>query len=32
MEKSNVTPLIPKEKKEQSSLVSSLSPREIVSE
>ena len=34
MEKSNVTPLIPKEKnnKKMSSLVSSLSPREIVSE
>ena len=34
MEKSNVTPLVPKDKntKEESSLVSSLSPREIVSE
>src|SRR6056300_774933 len=32
MENSNVTPLVPKEKKENSSLVSSLSPREIVSE
>jgi ATP-dependent HslUV protease ATP-binding subunit HslU len=32
METSNVTPLVPKEKKEKSSLVSSLSPREIVSE
>ena len=34
MEKSNVTPLIHKEKsnKENDSLVSSLSPREIVSE
>ena len=34
MEKSNVTPLVPKEKKnsESVSLVSSLSPREIVSE
>ena len=32
MESSNVTPLIQKEKKEKSSLVSSLSPREIVSE
>ena len=34
MEKSNVTPLVPKEKntKEENSLVSSLSPREIVSE
>ena len=32
MESSNVTPLVPKEKKEKSSLVSSLSPREIVSE
>ncbi|MBA1339982.1 MAG: ATP-dependent HslUV protease ATP-binding subunit HslU [Pelagibacterales bacterium] len=34
MEKSNVTPLVPKEKnnEENSSLVSSLSPREIVSE
>jgi ATP-dependent HslUV protease ATP-binding subunit HslU len=34
MEKSNVTPLVPKEKssKENESLVSSLSPREIVSE
>ena len=34
MENSNVTPLVPKDKntKEQSSLVSSLSPREIVSE
>ena len=34
MENSNVTPLVPKEKntKEENSLVSSLSPREIVSE
>ena len=34
MENSNVTPLVPKDKKEkeQTSLVSSLSPREIVSE
>ena len=34
MEKSNVTPLVPKDKKldENASLVSSLSPREIVSE
>ena len=34
MEKSNVTPLVPKDKnnKEDDSLVSSLSPREIVSE
>ena len=34
MENSNVTPLIPKDKKssENESLVSSLSPREIVSE
>ena len=34
MENSNVTPLVPKNKsaKEESSLVSSLSPREIVSE
>ena len=32
MESSNVTPLIQKEKKEKNSLVSSLSPREIVSE
>ena len=34
MENSNVTPLVPKDKsaKEESSLVSSLSPREIVSE
>ena len=34
MENSNVTPLVPKDKKEkgQASLVSSLSPREIVSE
>ena len=34
MEKSNVTNLVPKDKniKEESSLVSSLSPREIVSE
>ena len=34
MEKSNVTPLVPKDKKlnENESLVSSLSPREIVSE
>ena len=32
MESSNVTPLVPKEKKEKSALVSSLSPREIVSE
>ena len=34
MEKSNVTPLVPKDKKnkEENSLVSSLSPREIVSE
>ncbi len=34
MENSNVTPLIPKDKNtnEESSLVSSLSPREIVSE
>ena len=34
MEKSNVTPLVPKEKdpKENENLVSSLSPREIVSE
>jgi ATP-dependent HslUV protease ATP-binding subunit HslU len=32
MESSNVTPLVQKEKKEKSSLVSSLSPREIVSE
>ena len=34
MEKSNVTPLVPKNKddKQDSSLVSSLSPREIVSE
>jgi ATP-dependent HslUV protease ATP-binding subunit HslU len=33
MEKSNVTPLVPKEKKKKNeSLVSSLSPREIVSE
>ena len=34
MEKTNVTPLIPKDKKldENESLVSSLSPREIVSE
>ena len=31
MEKSNVTPLMPKERK-NNSLVSSLSPREIVSE
>jgi len=30
MESSNVTPLIQKEKKEKNSLVSSLSPREIV--
>ena len=34
MENSNVTPLVPKDKstKEEGSLVSSLSPREIVSE
>ena len=34
MEKSNVTPLVPKDKnsKENDTLVSSLSPREIVSE
>ena len=34
MEKTNVTPLVPRDKKdkEESSLVSSLSPREIVSE
>ena len=34
MENSNVTPLVPKDKKEKgkNSLVSSLSPREIVSE
>ena len=34
MENSNVTPLVPKDKKdnEDTSLVSSLSPREIVSE
>jgi ATP-dependent HslUV protease ATP-binding subunit HslU len=32
MENSNVTPLVPKEKKEKNSPVSSLSPREIVSE
>ena len=34
MEKSNVTPLVPKDKKsnDDGSLVSSLSPREIVSE
>ena len=34
MEKSNVTPLVPKDNKinEKGSLVSSLSPREIVSE
>jgi len=34
MEKTNVTPLVPKDKKdkEENSLVSSLSPREIVSE
>ena len=34
MEKSNVTPLVPKDKsvKENENLVSSLSPREIVSE
>ena len=34
MEKSNVTPLVPKDKntKAENSLVSSLSPREIVSE
>ena len=34
MENSNVTPLVPKDKntKEENSLVSSLSPREIVSE
>ena len=34
MEKSNVTPLVPKDKnkKEHENLVSSLSPREIVSE
>ena len=34
MEKSNVTPLVPKDKKnnESRTLVSSLSPREIVSE
>ena len=34
MEKSNVTPLVPKDKQssEKESLVSSLSPREIVSE
>ena len=34
MENSNVTPLVPKDKnaKKESSLVSSLSPREIVSE
>ena len=34
MDKSNVTTLVPKDKntKEESSLVSSLSPREIVSE
>ena len=34
MEKTNVTPLVPKEKnlKQNESLVSSLSPREIVSE
>ena len=34
MENSNVTPLVPKDKttKDESSLVSSLSPREIVSE
>ena len=34
MEKSNVTPLVPKEEntKNKNSLVSSLSPREIVSE
>ena len=34
MEKSNVTPLVPKDKKsnDNESLVSSLSPREIVSE
>ena len=32
MENSNVTPLIPKEKTEQESILNSLSPREIVSE
>ena len=32
MENSNVTPLVPKEKKEQESILNSLSPREIVSE
>ena len=32
MEKSNVTPLIPKDKSSDNNLVSSLSPREIVSE
>ena len=34
MDNSNVTPLVPKDKKvkEEASLVSSLSPREIVSE
>ena len=33
MEKSNVTPLVPKDKKkDKANLVSSLSPREIVSE
>ena len=32
MENSNVTPLVPKEKKGQESILNSLSPREIVSE
>jgi len=32
MENSNVTPLVPKEKKEKESILNSLSPREIVSE
>jgi len=32
MENSNVTPLVPKEKTEQESILNSLSPREIVSE
>ena len=32
MENSNVTPLMPKEKTEQESILNSLSPREIVSE
>ena len=32
MENSNVTPLVPKEKTEQKSILNSLSPREIVSE